>query len=299
MPERYCRAVVSAAPTWIERLDRLHLLTALRIVVALVAAWVLTVAVRRLVQRLVSRTIGLPGVDPARAEARQRALMGALRGVVVGVIWTVAIITVVSQMGINIGAFVATATVVGGAAAFGAQQLVRDVIAGMFVLAEDQYGVGDEVDLGLASGTVERITLRSVRLNDSDGRIWTVPHGGVPRSGNLSKEPVVTLDVEVARTMSYDAVMAEAQSLCDALAADPNVGGGLVGSPTVVGVVKISDDRLVCRVRARTLPGSADRVKGALRVLVLRAFEAGRLTVPTPSVPVVQVHTSMLAPGDE
>lgn len=262
-------------------------------------AWGLTVLVRHVVRRLVSRTIGLPGVDPARAEARQRALVGALRGVVVGVIWTVAIITVVSQLGINIGAFVATATVVGGAAAFGAQQLVRDVIAGLFVLAEDQYGVGDEVDLGLASGTVERITLRSVRLNDGDGRIWTVPHGGVPRSANLSKESVALLDIEVARTMAYDELMAEAGSLCQTLAAEPAVAAMLVAPPTVVGVVKITDDRLVCRVKMRTLPGGADTAKGALRVLVVRSFEAGRLLVPMPSGPVVQVHTSPVNTSDD
>jgi len=290
--------VVSSSPPWVERLDGLHLLTPLRIVITVAVAWALTVLVRQVVRRLVVRTIGLPGVDPARAEARQRALVGALRGVVVGVIWTVAIITVVSQLGINIGAFVATATVVGGAAAFGAQQLVRDVIAGLFVLAEDQYGVGDEVDLGLASGTVERITLRSVRLNDGDGRIWTVPHGGVPRSANLSKGSAALLDIEVARTMAYDELMAEAGALCAALAADPAVAALLVAPPTVVGVVKITDDRLVCRVKMRTLPTAVDAVKSAMRVRVVRSFEAGRLVVPTPSGPVVQVHTSAPPSGD-
>jgi small conductance mechanosensitive channel len=291
--------VVSSSPSWIERLDDLHLLTPLRIVLTVAVAWGLTVLVRHVVRRLVSRTIGLPGVDPARAEARQRALVGALRGVVVGVIWTVAIITVVSQLGINIGAFVATATVVGGAAAFGAQQLVRDVIAGLFVLAEDQYGVGDEVDLGLASGTVERITLRSVRLNDGDGRIWTVPHGGVPRSANLSKESAALLDIEVARTMAYDELMAEAGALCAALAADPAVAALLVAPPAVVGVVKITDDRLACRVKMRTLPTAVDAVKSAMRVLVVRSFEAGRLLVPVPSGPVVQVHTSPVNTSDD
>lgn len=290
--------MLSVSTSWLDRLDQLHLLTALRVVITVALAWALTVAVRRVVRRMVSRTIGLPGVDPARAEARQRALVGALRGVVVGVIWTVAIITIVSQMGINIGAFVATATVVGGAAAFGAQQLVRDVIAGLFVLAEDQYGVGDEVDLGLASGTVERITLRSVRLNDSDGRIWTVPHGGVPRSANLSKESVAMLDIEVSRSTPFDVLMAEAAAVCDQLATASVAVPLMVGAPTVAGVVKITDDRLVCRVKVRTVPGGADKVKSVLRELVLRAFEAGRLTVPTPTGPVVQVHTSPLPTDD-
>ena len=74
-----------------------------------------------------------------------------------------------------------------------------DVIAGMFVLAEDQYGVGDEVDLGIASGTVERISLRAVRIRDGVGGVWFVPHGGVARVGNLSKSPAAVLDLVVAR----------------------------------------------------------------------------------------------------
>ena len=133
-----------------------------------------------------------------RAGARQRALTSALRSALLGLVWAAAVITIISEVGVNIGAFVATATVVGGAVAFGAQTLVRDLIAGFFVLAEDQYGAGDIVDVGLASGVVEQITLRSVRLRDSEGQIWYVPHGGVSRVGNLSKATSVLLDVEVA-----------------------------------------------------------------------------------------------------
>jgi small conductance mechanosensitive channel len=278
-------------PGWIRRLDELHLLTPLRIVLTLVIAWVLTLLVRRLVRRLVSRTIGIPGVDPARAEARQRALFGALRGVVVGVVWTVAVITVVSQLGVNIGAFVATATVVGGAAAFGAQQLVRDLITGLFVLAEDQYGVGDTVDVGHVTGTVERISLRSVRINDGEGRIWHVPHGGVARSANLSKESLAVLDVEVGREMRLLTIEAEVDRLCAELAADPVAGPLLVGPPTPVGVANVGDDRITYRVRARLTGPKADDVRRRWRVLALHAFEDGRLQAPLPAVPVVQVHT--------
>ena len=111
----------------------------------------------------------------------------ALRSAIVGVVWATATITVVSELGINIGAFVATATVVGGAVAFGAQQLMRDLIAGFFVLAEDQFGVGDNVDMGIAVGVVEGITLRVTRLRDKDGVVWHVPNCAVVRVANLSQ----------------------------------------------------------------------------------------------------------------
>lgn len=283
--------VDTTQPGWIRRLDELHLLTPARIVLTVAIAWVLTLLLRRVVRRLVSRTIGIPGVDPARAEARQRALVGALRGVVVGVIWTVAIITIVSQLGVNIGAFVATATVVGGAAAFGAQQLVRDLITGLFVLAEDQYGVGDSVDVGHVIGTVERITLRSVRINDGDGRIWHVPHGAVVRSANLSKEALAILEVEVAREMRLDDIAAEVERLCDELAGDPVAGPMLSAAPTPVGVSNVVDDRITYRAKVRLNGPKADEVRRRWRVLALHAFEQGRLVAPTPAVPVVQVHT--------
>lgn len=106
------------------------------------------------------------------------------------------------------------------------------------------------------------------------------------------------LDIEVSRSTPFDVLMAEAAAVCDQLATAPVAVPLMVGAPTVAGVVKITDDRLVCRVKVRTVPGGADKVKSVLRELVLRAFEAGRLTVPTPTGPVVQVHTSPLPTDD-
>lgn len=181
------RVTGRGAPLWIKRLDEWHLLTPLRVVLIVVVAMVLTVIVRRLVTRTTRRTIVIRGADQGRAEARQRAIASVLRSALVGVIWTVAVITVISEVGVNIGGMIATATIIGGAIAFGAQTLIRDVIAGFFVLAEDQFGVGDVVDLGMCTGRVDRITLRMVRLRDDDGRVWYVAHGNVARVANLSQ----------------------------------------------------------------------------------------------------------------
>lgn len=275
---------MSNQPGWIERLDELHLLTPLRVVLILVVAWVLARVLRVVVARLLRRTLTVPGLllraDTSRVEARQRALAVALRSAIVGVVWATATITVVSELGINIGAFVATATVVGGAVAFGAQQLMRDLIAGFFVLAEDQFGVGDEVDLGIAAGTVERVTLRSVRLRDGLGGVWYVPHGGVARVSNLSKESAVALDLEVARTSSMAAVADEGAALCAALTADSAMTGRLVGEPQVVGLVDLRDDRLVYRLLVGTQPGAQQEVRRRWRELALASFEAGRLSRP-------------------
>ena len=134
---------------WVERLDQLHLLTPLRVLAIVLVAAIVSRLLRVVVRRLLDRALTVPGLvsraDTHRVEARQQALAVALRSALVGVVWAIAVVTAVGELGLNIGAFVATATVVGGAVAFGAQQLMRDLIAGFFVLAEDQYGVGDEV----------------------------------------------------------------------------------------------------------------------------------------------------------
>jgi moderate conductance mechanosensitive channel len=263
-----------------ERLDELNLLGAVRVIAIILVALVLTIVTRSLIGRLMRRVIALPGSDRERARVRQQALGTVLRSTVVGLIWSIAVISVVSEFGVNIGAFVATATVIGGALAFGAQTLVRDAVAGFFVIAEDQYGVGDVVDVGHATGVVERITLRSVRLRDGEGRIWHVPHGGIVRTANLSKAPKALLDLDVARTSHLDDLDQAARNLCEALARDELVSALLVGAPSADGIVEVRDDRLVYRVSAETRPGEIDPVRKRWRVLALQAFERGDLVAP-------------------
>ncbi len=283
--------VTAVQPPWVRRLDELYLLTPLRIVAVVVLAILLTAVVGRVITRLTNRVVSLPGSDRERANARQRAMGTVLRSTVIGIVWAVVVITIVSELGINIGAFVATATVVGGAIAFGAQTLVRDAIAGFFVIAEDQYGVGDAVDVGHATGVVERITLRSVRLRDYEGRIWHVPHGGVIRTANLSKSPKALLDIEVARTSDLADLHACAQELCDLLVQDESLAASLAGVPTVDGLIDVRDDRLVYRLSVETRPGAQDRVRKRWRIMALDAFRAGGLQVPAPPAPPTVIHT--------
>jgi moderate conductance mechanosensitive channel len=266
--------------SWTLRLADLHLITPLRILGMVLIAITLTIATRVLIQRLAKRVISIPGADRERSKVRQQALGTVMRSTIVGLIWAITIITVISETGVNIGAFVATATVVGGAIAFGAQTLVRDAIAGMFVIAEDQYGVGDQVDVGHATGTVERITLRSVRLRDGDGRVWHVPHGGIVRTANLSKSPKAVLDLEVARTTQLDGLEQAAMALCRALAADTRVSGVLLSAPTRDGIIAVKDDRLIYRLSVVTRPGQHDDVRQRWQVLALHSFEDGSLTAP-------------------
>ena len=255
-----------------------------------------------MINRVLGRTIGLAQRfdrdEGARSQARQHALASSLRSALVGVVWTIAVITIVGEFDINLGAFVATATVIGGAVGFGAQTLIRDVIAGFFVLAEDQYGVGDEVDLGHASGSIERITLRSVRLRDGDGRVWHVPHGNVVRVANLSKSAQAVVDLAVDRSSTVDDVLARAEELCQELAIDPVAMPLLAGDPRVIGLTDVHDDRLMFRIVAPTAPGQHDAVRRVWRRLVLAAYADGRLRAPAAGATTVVLQRPDAPPPD-
>ncbi len=269
---------------WVSRLDRLHLLTPLRIALMLLAAMVATVIVRLLVSRFVKR---IPMMhDRVRADQRRHTLTTVLRSTLVATIWLIVAITVLGEVGVNLGAFVATATIIGGALAFGAQTLVRDVIAGFFMIAEDQYGVGDVVDLGHAAGTVEQITLRATRVRDGEGRVWFVPNGQIVRVANLSQEYAnAVLDVAFALTAPLGEATHALQSTLDNFEHDE-----LLARPTVLGVHSLADDRYELRISVRCSPGEQSAVRRALRAALVNAVQRDELPAPPgggPSVVVV------------
>jgi len=261
---------------WFEQLEDLTLPAPLRILLILVVAVVLTMVLGGIMRRAVRRMLHLVtrqmDIDRARSEARERAIASALRSGIIGVIWAAAVITIIGELGVNIGGVLATATVIGGAVAFGAQTLVRDVIAGFFVLVEDQYGVGDDVDVGLARGSVEKITLRTVRLRDNEGRVWYVPHGNVQRVANLSAASLAVIDLEIDRTMPLDRVESLAEELRADLENDAGMTDLLLGTPQVVGISGIHDDRVVYRLVAPTQPGRQAEVQRRWTTLAVELF---------------------------
>jgi moderate conductance mechanosensitive channel len=235
------------------------------VVVALLVTAVVTRGIGRLIKRLPATMV------TGRSDQRTRTLTTVLRSTLIAAIWIVVVITLLSEAGVNLGAFVATATVVGGAVAFGAQTLVRDVIAGFFVLAEDQYGVGDVVDLGHATGTVERISLRSTRLRDNEGRVWWVPNGQIVRVANLTQGFAnAVVDVPFPITAEVAVTVAALEAVVAPLEAE------------VLGVQELTDDRFILRVTARTEPGQQFGARRKLRAAIADAYRDGRLPKPAP-----------------
>lgn len=151
---------------------------------AIVASRLGARAIRRAVASFHARTPLL--AESRRAEQRAHTIAGVMASFVRAVVWGVALLVVFDQLGINLAPLLAGAGIVGLALGFGAQVLVRDVIAGLFILVEDQYGVGDVIDLGDVGGVVEEVNLRVTRLRAPDGKVWFVPNGEIRKVGNAS-----------------------------------------------------------------------------------------------------------------
>src|SRR3954465_11455630 len=209
----------------------------LRILIVIVVAAVLSRVLGRLARKTVEAMAGITPVRRASARADQRArTLAAVTGSVVRiVVWTTAGLTILGILGISLGPLIAGASIVGVALGFGAQALVRDFLSGFFILVEDQYGVGDTVNVGGAKGTIEEVTLRVTRMRSDDGSVWFVPNGEIRKVGNATMgwqramvDFLLPLDVDVERAL---AVMAEQ---CDAMAHDPAWAADIIEDPQVL-----------------------------------------------------------------
>ena len=275
----------------------------LRILLILLVAWILTWLSRRWIARVVSRLIApstnpverlerigidvpgsfTPGLNDPRRSARAESISTVLRSTAVVTIWTIALITVFGTIGIQLGPLLAGAGIAGVALGFGAQSLVKDCIAGLFMLAEDQYGIGDVVDLGEAVGVVEEISLRTTVLRGIDGTVWHVPNGVVQRVGNKSQLwSVAVLDVDVA--YDTDLVRARellhraAQEVCD----DEEFVDHVLESPTVLGVESLGVDGITLRLTVKVEPGTQWNLQRAIREHVKRVFDEASIEIPFP-----------------
>lgn len=258
----------------------------LRIIVTLVMAWLVSWVLRRVVARFMRRVVPpvLSGSEAqhARAEGRAETLGTVIGGVLTAIVWFIAVISILEEFSINLGPLLAGAGVLGVALGFGAQNVVRDTLAGTFMILEDQLGVGDVVDLGEARGTVEKVTLRCTRLRDVNGTVWYVPNGQILRVGNKSQDWArALLDVEVDVDQDVARVQAVLERTAAELAADPAWADALLGSPEVWGVETFTARGYTVRLVLKTRPGQQFDVMRELRVRIKAAFTSEGIKFPT------------------
>jgi moderate conductance mechanosensitive channel len=268
-----------------------------RITLILVLALLLRAVVTRMIRRVVAsagegRRPGLlrplrermptalkeaAGLGSERRSQRAEALGSVLRSVSSVAIFVVAAMLVLGELGVDLAPLIASAGIVGIALGFGAQNLVKDFLAGLFMLVEDQYGVGDVVDVGEASGTVESVGLRITTIRDGRGVLWYIRNGEIIRVGNKSQGwALVVVDMPVGFAM-VEAATGVLGGAAAALAADPEFADDLLEPPTVLGVEQVTVDGPVVRTTAKTPSESQWRVGRELRRRLTEAMEAAGL----------------------
>jgi small conductance mechanosensitive channel len=256
---------------------------ALRILFVIALALVARAVARRLIDRVTGRvTVGKDAngersrlLGGERRLQRATALGSVLGNAATVTIFAIALFIVLGDMGLNLAPILASAGVLGIAIGFGAQNLVQDFLAGIFMLLEDQYGVGDVVNVGDVTGTVEAVSLRITRIRDVDGVVWHIRNGTIAQSGNESHgwaRAVVDFPVP------YALDTAEVRTLMERTAAemwaDPAWRTVITSEPEVWGVQDVASDSVLLRVTARTAPLHKSDVARELRER-LKAAMAG------------------------
>lgn len=233
-----------------------------------------------------------------RSEQRIDALASVLRSLVTFVIYTVATFMILGEIGINLGPLIAGAGILGVALGFGSQSLVKDFLSGVFILVEDQFGVGDIVDLdGQTSGVVDAVSLRTTRLRAVDGTLWHVPNGEIRRVGNKSQHwSRALIDIEVAYDTDLDHAEAVIAKVADEVAKeDPEV----IEQPEVWGVEQLGANGIVIRLVVKTRPSEQFRVSRELRRRIKAVFEQEGIEIPFPQQTVWHRGTPVTQSGGQ
>ncbi|AWE50313.1 mechanosensitive ion channel protein MscS [Streptomyces nigra] len=279
------------AATWVEQNWSTWLAIGLRVLLIVVIAAILRVFVRRAITKLIDRmsrtasavdgtALGGLLVNAERRRQRSQAIGSVLRSVASFLIIGTAALMVLGTFEINLAPLLASAGVAGVAIGFGARNLVTDFLSGVFMILEDQYGVGDTIDAGVASGEVIEVGLRVTKLRGEGGEIWYVRNGEVKRIGNLSQGwSTAGVDVTVAADEDLDKIKATLDEVAEKMTKEEPWNELLWGPIEVLGLDSVSLDSMVVRLSAKTMPGKSLTVERELRWRVKRAFDAADIPI--------------------
>ena len=258
----------------------------LRISLYVLVGLVVLVVLRRVISWVTSRLsrerepsellATLSRVNPlstVRRAQRAKTVGSVLRSVASLVVGGVVTLLVLDSLDVNLAPFIASAGIVGVALGFGAQALVKDFLSGLFMLAEDQYGVGDIIDVGMTSGTVEAVGLRVTEIRDADGTLWFVPNGSVTRVANKTQQwATAVLDVDVDYFADVDQVRDLLADAATQVVTDPDIAPDVRGEPQVTGIEQLTALAVTLRVQVRTSPARQWEVARRMRIAVREAL---------------------------
>ncbi|NBM16335.1 mechanosensitive ion channel family protein [Streptomyces sp. GC420] len=279
------------AAGWVEENWSTWLSIGLRILLIVIIAVVLRTLIRRALSKLIERmnrsaqavegtALGGLLVNAERRRQRSEAIGSVLRSVASFLIVGTAALMILGTLNINLAPLLASAGVAGVAIGFGARNLVTDFLSGVFMILEDQYGVGDSIDVGVATGEVIEVGLRVTKLRGDNGEIWYVRNGEVKRVGNLSQGwATAGVDVQVRSDENLDRVKAALAEVGEKIAKDEPWNERLWGPVEILGLDAVLLDSMVVRVSAKTMPGKALSVERELRWRIKLAFDAAGIRI--------------------
>jgi small conductance mechanosensitive channel len=239
----------------------------------------------RISQAAFGRSPESPPPGSTRRVQRAKTLGTLLKSITSGVIVAIVLTMMLSEIGLNIGPIIASAGIVGVALGFGSQTLVKDCLTGIFLLFEDQYGVGDVVDMGEGlSGTIEAVSLRVTRLRDTHGTVWYVRNGELYRVGNMSQNWArAVLDVQVSAREDLTRARGVLADVIHDLWDDEDYEGVIIEEPEIWGIEAMTPDAVTLRVALKTAPMEQWRVARALRARIKSRFDHEGIQAPYPT----------------
>ncbi len=257
----------------------------------LIARWILLASVRRVLNQVENGTNGKLNLQDAKQSSqspiakarviqRSRTLASVLSNLITWSLLLFAVGAVLSELGVAVGALVASAGILGAALGFGAQSLVKDLINGLFIIFEDQFGVGDSVDLGEARGVIENVGLRVTQVRDVNGVLWYVRNGEIIRVGNHSQGwSRVILDIPLSYKVNIEKAREVILEAAKELVKDSSFAKRMLGQPEIWGIESITADQVVMRLVQQVGPQDADDVARELRLRVKKKLDAAKITL--------------------
>lgn len=258
----------------------------LQILLILIAAYVAHLIIKRLVKKVVEKlVVTRPGEDKDAEEKREKTLIKILHGTIHVVLIVVVILMILSEFGIDIGPLIAGAGVIGIAVGFGGQYLVRDIISGLFIILENQYRVGDAVEISGIGGAVEDVTLRKTVLRDLDGVVHHIPNGEVTTVSNKTQGMAkINFNVGVGYDTDIDKLEEVINSVGEEMFSDEELSKDLREKPYFLRVDKLGDSAIEVKILAEVRPGTQWTLTGELRRRLLNRFRKEGIEIPFPQI---------------
>jgi moderate conductance mechanosensitive channel len=274
------------------------------LVVGLIALWGVGKVIDRVVDRVVSgvkvhhgaedtKALEASPVEAMRQVQRARTLGTVLNAFSKWTIWIIVIIMVLTELGVAVTPLIASVGILGAALGFGAQSLVKDILNGLFMVFEDQLGIGDIVNLGQVTGVVERVGIRITEVRDVNGTLWFIRNGEVLQVGNFSQDWArIILDVPVPYTLDVDKAQEALLSAAKEFAAQPEWRRKILEDPEMWGIESISHEALMVRLTIRVRAGEQFTMKRALHRFVKSALDNRGIDIPALNRMVVEDGSS-------